>query len=381
MKNLVKISLSLMLLVMPLSLLAESEVDLPEKESIETSVGNDFYSAGSIVQTGSKVEDDAYLAGAMVSVTGEVGGDVVAAGSNIVVTGNVGGDLRLAGSMLSVLGKVGQSALLAGGVVNVGSEAIFGAESKVAGGVLIFSGQTNGNLAIAGDEITFGGVVNGDLLIEAEKLEFTEGAKITGKLTYSVPKPLELPATLAKEIDYKEYKSGAHEKAEWKSVFGKVFFYAELFSLAVAFVTGAVLLAFLGNVSVRISEIARKKFWHSLFFGLLALLTPLAILLLLISGVGALLGGLLLAVWLGLLLATMGLSAFVIGSFVLRPGKSTSYLKKLGILLIGMLITMVLGLIPGFGFPIQLTIFVFSLGVLLRTKQDLYKAAKKAKLV
>lgn len=366
MKTAIKFFLAVILLVTPTAVLAEGSA----RSAVSIEIGNDFYSAGELIELKNLVSDDAYLAGAIVNVAKKIENDLVAAGSTLTITSAIGDDLRALGSVITLASSVGGDAVLAGGVINFTENSTIAGDAKIMGGMLNFAGSVGGDLQLAGDEINFSGKVGGDAEIRVgEKINFSEGAKISGKLIYFSKKEIEIPAGVAASIERKDFKKTAGD------------FVGKLFTFLIGFVAGAVLLAIFGKSTATFASVIRTKFWWSLLAGVLALFAPLLAILLLITMLGAWLGGILIAAWILALLVAGALVGFTVGSLIFKQKKETSYPQKLLTLAVGAVIFIAIGFIPGFGGILKLTIFIFTLGGLILTKFELYKAAQKAKLM
>ncbi|MBU1089915.1 hypothetical protein KKF38_03945 [Patescibacteria group bacterium] len=375
MKTAIKLLFVTVLFVFPTSVLAKGF----ERSAVSITIGNDFYSAGELVELKTPISDDAYLAGAIVNVDKKVSNDLVAAGSALTITSEIGDDLRALGSVITLVGSVGGDAVLAGGVVNFTENSAIAGDASIAGGMLNFVGSVGGDLQLIGDEINFAGEVGGDAEIRVgKKINFSESAKIAGKLTYFSDAEIEIPTGVASSVERKDFKKTA---AGFAGVGQRFDFAGKLFTLLIGFVAGAALLAILGKSTATFASVIREKFWWSLLAGVLALFAPLVAILLFITMLGVWLGGILIVAWILALLTAGALVGFTAGSLIFKQKKETSYPRKLLALAAGAVIFAAIGLIPGFGGILKLTIFVLTLGGLILTKFELYKAAKKAKLV
>lgn len=385
MQRFLKIFLSLVLLLSPLVVFATGDAEnKPPVVDFHGVIGNDFYAVGQSVNLAEEVADDAFLAGTMVNASSKVSSDLTVAGSNVTIASEVGDDLRAAGSNLVVTSKVAGSVLLAGATVTVSDTASFGDDSKIAAGVVNFSGKAVKNLDIMGGTVNFSGVTEGDLKIRAkEQLVISPNAKVGGKLTYTAKEKIEIPEGIAKEVVYipDESKNSA-EKNELVDSMESFGIASKVFSSLIFFIAGMFVLGLLGNASLTIAETARKQIWQSGLVGALLFLLPVFLgLILLITGVGSIVGVFVLLSWIALLLMGGVLSGYIIGSFVWKQSPKISYGKKLLTLLIGLAIAAVLSFIPKFGGLLSFLIFIYSVGVVALAKLTLYKAAKKAKLL
>jgi hypothetical protein len=389
MKNFLKIFLSLVILLSPLSAFAihhgEEGEAKQSKMQVDFSLGNDFFAAGENVDLFQDVEDDAFVAAAMVNAFGKIGGDLNVAGSSLTITGDVGDDLRVAGANIVITGNTVGSAMIAGANVNIGDEAAFGDDSIVMGGMVNFSGEVVGNLEIKGGVVRYSGFTDGDLIIRVDdELLISENSKVSGKLTYSAKNEIEIPSGIAAEVVYLPRGKDmiASEVSESVSRMGDFNLFSNLFSLVIAFLAGMLLIGLFPNAAVAAADVARKKIWQSALVGSLLFLLPFFIgLILLISGVGVLVGGLVFAYWMLLLLFASAISGYVVGSFIFKQNSKTSFRKKLLTLFIGLILIAAVSFIPSLGGMLSFLIFIYSLGVVMLTEFNLYKSAKKAKLL
>jgi hypothetical protein len=378
MKNALKIFLVIAILLLPATTFASSKSMKEQSVSIE--IGDDFYSAGGLVELKEVAEDDAYLAGAVVNVDKKVTNDLVVAGSSLTIISEIGDDLRAGGSVVTLASTVAGDAVIGGGMVNILESSVISGDAVIGGGLVNFGGSVIGDLQLAGDEIIFAGTVEGDTDIRiGKKIDFSEDAKITGKLTYFSDEEIEIPEGIASLIERKDLEEADFEHTGYGESGGWVV--KKLFMFLTAFVAGAVLLVFCGKNSTTFANTVREKFWWSLLTGALVFFAPLLVILLLITMIGSYLAGIIFVAWLLLLLVSGALMGFLVGSLVLKQKEDTKYSKKILTLAIGLVIVLALCFIPVFGGIIKLTIFVITLGALVLSKLALYKQVKEAKLL
>lgn len=378
MKSALKTFLALALFVALAPSVALAETAEQQVESISIDFGNDFYAAGKSIALSTDAADDAFLTGAIVNVTKNVAHDLFAAGSTVTILAEIGDDVRAVGSVVLLASKIAGDAVIGGGVLNFTENSSVGGAAALAGGVINFDGAVGGDLQLAGDEINFGGTVGGDATIRVgQRINFLDGAKITGKLTYYSKDEIIIPDGLAASVEHKAYKE--FDALTEKSLATRAV--ESLFTLLFAFVTGAVLLAVCGRSSEVFAGKLREKFWWSLLAGVAVLFMPIIVMLLAMTFVGVWLAGILLFLWLAGLLAAGALAGFAIGSLFIPQKKDTKYSQKLIALALGWVIFLVIGFIPGFGHIFQFLIFTFTLGAGILTDLDLYKKMKTSKLL
>jgi hypothetical protein len=208
-------------------------------------------------------------------------------------------------------------------------------------------------------------------------------AKVTGKLIYTSKEKLDIPTNVAKEVLY--LPSESKNDTTQKSLVGEVegfSFVGKIFGVAIFFVAGMLILGLQGKASLVVADIARRQIWQSALTGALLFVFPVFTgLLLMVTGIGSIIGGLVLLGWIALILLAATLSGYILGSFIWKQTPDITYGKKLLTLLIGLVVAAVLGFIPKFGGLLGFLLFIYSMGVLALAKLTLYKAAKTAKLL
>ncbi|MBR6159981.1 MAG: hypothetical protein IKQ40_06720 [Lachnospiraceae bacterium] len=150
----------------------------------------DIDSAGNVFESGETVSLPSvpffggFIAGRTVGVAGsEAKGSVMAAGQDVNVSGSsVGESLYVAGNNVTVsLTAVEGNLWAAGNNVTIG-EGTSANGVYAAGTTVNYQGTSNGFFA-AGTNVILAGTVNGDVTIEADKVQISDNAVVTGKLT------------------------------------------------------------------------------------------------------------------------------------------------------------------------------------------------------
>lgn len=142
------------------------------------------YLAGGTVDSRARVRGDLAAAGGLVSVTGDISGDVLAAGGQVDLVGTVGGDVRAVGGQVRFAGDVGGDAVAAGGSIGIDADATVGGRAFLAGQRVEVAGRVGKSVRAVGRTVIVSGEVAGDVVVTAELLEVPETARIVGALTY-----------------------------------------------------------------------------------------------------------------------------------------------------------------------------------------------------
>jgi hypothetical protein len=123
-----------------------------------------------ITVSASEVKNNLYAVGANVTVNGSVKGDLMSAGGMVTVIGDVEADLNVAGGSLALSGKVGGDARIVGGNLTISSP--IGGDLLVAGGnvSLTEKASVGGDLIIAGGNVILEAPVAGKVRAMAGNL-------------------------------------------------------------------------------------------------------------------------------------------------------------------------------------------------------------------
>jgi cytoskeletal protein CcmA (bactofilin family) len=349
------------LLSLPSAVAAGQKPQAGETVLVNTPVDGDLYAAGGQVDVLAEVDGDVVVAGGDVTIDTTVTQDVIAAGGSVTVHGRVGDDVRLAGGEVMINADIGDAAVAAGGNVTLAPAAKVGGDLMFGGGRLELAGQVRGDARLAGGEIEIDGQVDGDVEVTAEKVKIGPHASIRGALSYRSPEPAEIDpqANIAGEVTHLQLP--VHER---RGAGGVVL--AGLFMWLTLGVTGIVLFLLLPRQALAVGTAISTEPWKTLGLGLaMFTATPLVALLLLTTGLGALLAWLLIMVY-GLLLLTGYLNGVLfLDRLVLRrlrkgdePSKTALSLTFLPMLLV----VMIVGLVPVLGFLLVLLLLLFGIG-------------------
>lgn len=320
----------------------------------------DIYVAESdyLLETGETVSDDLYVIAGDITIRGDVEGTLYLLGSNIDVSGSVGGDLYAMGGDVIVEGGVSGEVYVLGGDVELSG--VFDKVLHAAGGKLELSGTFNDEVNCGGGVVRLSGSFANDANIQAGTFKLLSGTVIKGDLNYA-----------AKDFDRAEDvvingTVNKMPKAEWEAQgpgWGVIAFFG-LAGLIGYFIVGIVLSGFFPNFTKGAVNRTFSQFAQNLGWGLLVfLLTPLAVLVLLITVIGIPLGILVgIAYGVGIFIGEIIVSAAVGGLiFSLFKKPDAAYWLKL---LVGLIILFVISIIPIVNFIAVLIIWILGLGTL-----------------
>lgn len=292
----------------------QTDTTLPAGETV---VGN-LYLAGGTPMVHGDVQGDLYMAGGNIVVTGKVADDLVTAGGNISLTGAVGGDVRAFGGSLFLDGEVEGEVIVSGGEVKIGP-----------------------NAKIRKDLIAAGGSVSID-----------PAATVFGS------------KTIESGEKYEKKMEGFREPFAQYSQAG--FWIGHAFAVLAFFAIAAVYLGLFPAVLKKWTRRAFDKgqFWPNLGLGFVMLVVPPFIAALLFAtGIGALLGGLVLLAYIAYILLNVALAGILFGELLKKWFTKAKKIEPTwGWALGGIALLHVVTLIPFVGWAIGLGFFVYSWG-------------------
>lgn len=325
------ISLAVFAIAVPSLALAatfQADSNLPAGEVV---VGN-LYMAGSTPTVNGDVQGDLYVAGGNVIVSGIVVEDLVAAGGNISLTGRVGGDVRAFGGSIFIDSIVDGEVISSGGDVKIGPNA----------------------------------QIRKDLVVSGGSVEVDPNAKVFG----------------TKRIETGEKAEGKYDgMAEPLNKFTRAaFWFGQIFMVLSYFVIAALFLGLFPNFLKKWAgrAYARGQFWPMLGLGFLMLIvTPVLAVILLMTGVGALLGGLLLMAYVAYILLSIALAGVLFGELLKKWfAKAKKVEPSWGWGLGGIALLHVVSLIPFVGWLIGLAFFLLGAGALAAVKWQIARSLR-----
>jgi hypothetical protein len=154
-------------------------------QSVERTLGNDFFAAGNNLLISKPVAGDLMAFGGSVGVSAPVEGDLIAAGGSVRVEGPLNRSAYVAGGQVNLNNKISHNARLAGGQVNIAPSAEVGGNVSIAGGQVNISGKVQGYVQVGGGRVTLNGPVANDVVVSAGSVVLGPNARIGGKLRYA----------------------------------------------------------------------------------------------------------------------------------------------------------------------------------------------------
>jgi cytoskeletal protein CcmA (bactofilin family) len=304
-------------------------------------IAEDLYVAGGRVDVLAVVAGDVVAAGGRVAIGERIGGDVLAAGGEVVIRGQMLDDVRAAGGLVTVAGDV------AGDLTVVGASVVLPPETRVrgrvwvGGGELDLRGRIGGRLRAAGGTIRIGGEIDGDVDLAGRTIEILPTAHIRGEMTYRSLQPAVIAVGARIDGTVRHQTVDLPAIGRTARTVGRILGALLLGSFLVA---GIALVLVFPGATLGAARTVRTDPWKSLGLGFALLVSsPVAVLVLAVTGVGLLLGlavAALYGIWLiaGFLVGATFLGGA--GTRLLRrpPSRGRTVLSLLaGLIVIGLL--------------------------------------------
>ncbi len=340
----------------------------------EGPIDHDVYLAGSSVELRGAIDGDAVLAGGHVTTDGDIAGSVLAAGGTLDIRGAVKRSVRVAGGDVSVAAGIARDLTAAGGSVTLSREARVAGNAWIAAAHVSVSGDVGRSLEAIGANIALDGTVEGDAHLRGHWITVGPEAVVHGRLVYE--------SDTAAEIDPHAHIEGGITREEWTAprraeTAVHVMGYAAKILLALGLIAAGLLfiLVFPGY-SLNAARLIGLRPLASLGLGFALLIaTPVAVVIAMVSMLGAILGLVVLAAYfISLLLAVLTAALFV-GDAVLRilgRGPLTGIGRRLGALILGVIALVVSSGLPFLGGFVFSAALVFGLGAFYLEAADRY---------
>lgn len=339
-------------------------VYVPKDETIE---GN-LYAVGSNLTIEGKITGDVICAGQSISITGDVAGDVICVGQSINISGKVGGSLRVAGNAINLSGKIAHSAMAFGAAITTSASSSVGWDFLAYASALDARGNIGRDLHGGAGKANIAGQISGNLNLNfgaqdknKQPLTIAGTAKINGDVKYtSVANAVIANGAVIKGQTIHDLPKTTAKKSNFTNL---GWWWWKLISIFSALVIGLILISFWREQILKITDLMLNKIGPSFGWGLLALLlTPLIIIILLITIIGIPLSLILLALWLIALYASKILVGILIGRSLINnywPKQKDSLILAM---IIGIVIAYLIFSLPIIGLFISLLAMLWGLG-------------------
>jgi len=276
---------------------------------IEQPVSDDIYAANQDIKVWSTIDGDLVAAGQRISVDGEITGDAILAAQYIEIRGSVGDDVRASGQQVQVFGPVAGHIVAAAQSITIDGDV--GGWAWLAGSNVTVRGKVEGDLKVFAQTVEINSEVTGSVEATGGALRLGPSADVRGEVRWRSDNEAEInpDAQIDGELieePLPDYMDEAESGSKVISDLGRI--------IAVA----ALLLLFPRPLKTSAERIAARP-GISLVLGFVVLVSlPLLALILLISGIGASLGLVLLGTYLAMLFAGLLIGLFSVSDLALR---------------------------------------------------------------
>lgn len=331
-------------------------------------VDGNLYAAGASIIIDGKVKGDIFCAGQNIVINGSVDGDIFCAGQSIIVNGNLGGSLRAAGNSINVNGQVARNLMAFGAAVYLDNKSAIGWDALVGAATVNAGGKIGRSLYGGGAVATISGSVGSDVNLKMDgnnkdnkaNLIIAKSAQIAGNVNYTskIDASIEQGAQIKGKVLRNEPKIPVSNKQN-----AAIYLWASIYSSFTALVVGLVLIALWKNEIIKLTDIMLAKIGPSIGWGVIALfLTPIIIVLLLITLIGIPLAFILAALWLVTIWVSKVLVGIAIGRRVLEQWAKNKKDSLILAMILGIVISWFIFSLPLLGWIASLVAIWWGLG-------------------
>lgn len=336
----------------------------------DQTVTDDLYITNSYTEINGLVQGDLFVTATDIKITGTITGDVYLVGSNITFTGNTYGNLVAVGNDISVQGIIKANAYTIGSSVNFSGNV----EKDYANIAMRtnLTGSVGDDARFITSDGTIDTLIKGDLVILGSKYSLQE-EKVTGNIYDSSKLD-----TIAKDqgvILNKEDNTPKAYTYNWTDkLFGALFAFCSLSLVGYVMIASAPVKT--GKIMAKVTG-SPRDFVFSLMIGFgILVVTPFVLLLLSISLVGLPLAFFVFGLILFLTIFGRLWVETALGQEILLLLKSEGY-RPFKSLAVGRLISVLIGMIPFFGFFYSVVLMSTAVGAFARMKLEAFNKGKK----
>ncbi len=345
-------------------------------------VDSDYFAAGDEVVIAGTVNGDAYVAGGNVIVEGVINGDLLVAGGTVTVKGRVDEDIRAAAGNLVVSGEIGGNVTLVGGSVRIEESAIVAGSVASAAGSLNIFGQVGKDVNLGAGDALIAGKIGRNVKAGVGKLSLTSNARVGGNLNYwsENQASVDQGAVVIGENNFNEIEQKQNADKTFGSAItaGTVFF--KIIWYLAAILVGVLLILIAPKFVSSVSDKVTARPLASLGVGFAVLLiTPIIVVLLMVTLVGLPLAFILLFAYLISIYLAKIFVSLAVGRLLI--GKSSKKKALWVVFALGLAVYEFLTLVPILGMFVNMAVLVLGMGALVLTKHEWFRMFKVKKLL
>lgn len=318
---------------------------------------------------------DVYVLAGRVEINGTIDGDLLVIGGTVVLNGDVSQDVRAGAGTIYVNGAIGQNLTVGGGQIIFAETAQVGNSVVAGGGEVSLDGQTMGKVLLGGGAARLAGEFGDDVHAQADTFRVMPGVVINGSLIADAYTSADVPddvkvseEKLVKIVPPEERQQRTARPEKMQPVGGvlvKSTLLELLIKLMIGIVSGSLLIYLLPKLvhAVKTQVLASPK--ANFGWGLVYLfMTPIVILLTLISVVAMPIAGLIFLAYLGSMIVAKTLVAVALGEKLVEKFKLKNLKNPYLVFALGFVVLKVVGIIPILGWLVSYVAFVMGMGAL-----------------
>ena len=333
--------------------MTEKNINLPQGEVINDEVllvGND-------ITVNSDVVGNIFAFGQKIHINGNVDGDIIGAAQSIVINGNVNGNVRIASQSIEINGRIERSVSIVGQDIALSENSFVGRNALFAGEIINIAGNVVGSVNVIAETLNISGKVSDNVNFYSNSaskddngLILTSTAVISGNINYNAFGDIKGVSQVNVLGSIDKNLPEVEKKVEMK---GGIL--PEVIFLLLALLT-CLMIVLVGGKKVKdVEKIMMESIWKSFGIGFAVLVcTPVLAVLFFVTGLGGLIGTILIIIWILMLLLAYFFSAISFGQYLLKIVKKDFKQSFLIYSLIGVVVGYVLLSIPFIGFFVGL---------------------------
>lgn len=320
-----------------------------------------LFAAGNRLTIDADVDGDVFAAGSSITINGTVNGDLLAAASSVFIAGRVTGNVRCAGSEIELKGEVGRNLSALGREVRLISRSQVKGDALVLAASADLSGTVDGQALGSGGKISINGPVGGDASFwGVDQLSLGPAAAIGGGLYYGSPNQASIAPGARIAGDTRWEQKPLRQEPTRREGFNWL---GQLGWLAAGVLFWGVFTLLFPRLWERLGQVLRQSPGAALGWGLLLLLlTPLVMILFMVTVIGIPVSLLLAAAYLVMLYAAKIIVGDALGRYLAHSFGWASQAPAILLFLIGFLALVILTNIPVVGFFINLAVASLAFG-------------------
>lgn len=330
-------------------------------------INEDYFAGGDVVEINGTVNGDVYVAGGQVFVNGLINGDLLVAGGDVTISGVITQNVRTVGGSVIVNADIGRNLTVGAGNATITDKARVAGSVVVGAGNVTLSAPVGNNVTVGSGNLILASTVGGKVNAGVETITVASGTKIANDLTYWSYEDAQISneATILGNTTKNTPSSKSTKKVsknDFNKSFKKFIQTTKFVGFLSALLVGLLLLNFFPSYGKKTIKTLGQKPWASLGVGFAILfLTPIAIILLFVSIIGAPLGFITLSIFfVYLYLAKIFVMLWVGDKMFPKTNLKVSFMA-------GAIVFYLIGLIPFVGFPLRFVSMLLGLGSMFLT--------------